>query len=695
MPLFINTNVSSINAQRQMVKAGAEMDKAMTRLSSGMRINSAKDDAAGLAISNRQTSQIRGLDQAVRNANDGVSLIQTAEGALGESTNILQRMRELAVQSSNGIYSDADRSTLDAEVKQLTKELDRIAKATSFNGQNILDGSVKKVELQVGTEAGQTIDLKLQAVDAKTLGMGSLTSDLMGDEITATFDSQISLTNGDLLINGQSVIKDTDFVGSTDTVEDLLNKINENVTGVTASMVVELNASGVGTGVVAGSGLTITLTQLNGTSSTLVYTVTDTKNLQEFADKVNSVSGGAISATIDDEGKLRLMAKDAQTLAISGAGNTGLGDTSDRGRIVLTSDNGDPITIERGATGTLDKLDRLGFREIREAGTLEGAALVNDDSGAHEALAVGELTINGVVIDETDTDTLQGKIDNINKVSDQTGVIAKASSNITLDFTGYLASMAATTDQLSLNGVTYDLNLSISATNTDIATAINSFKEESGVTARVTGRNIVLESDRGAITINAATSAAGVSLIGSVSGLQNIQQSMVDSLGAFVQSTTTIATSGTLTYQAGARLKLESTNGNPISIELSNDADAARLGLKETNNLSGGSFGQSISSISIDTAANASKALKVIDNALNTVNDIRSNLGAVNNRLDFTVSNLMNVSENTSAARSRITDADFAAESANLSRSQVLAQASQAMLAQANAKPQQVLSLLR
>ncbi len=695
MPLFINTNVSSINAQRQMVKAGAEMDKAMTRLSSGMRINSAKDDAAGLAISNRQTSQIRGLDQAVRNANDGVSLIQTAEGALGESTNILQRMRELAVQSSNGIYSDADRSTLDAEVKQLTKELDRIAKATSFNGQNILDGSVKKVELQVGTEAGQTIDLKLQAVDAKTLGMGSLTSDLMGDEITATFDSQISLTNGDLLINGQSVIKDTDFVGSTDTVEDLLNKINENVTGVTASMVVELNASGVGTGVVAGSGLTITLTQLNGTSSTLVYTVTDTKNLQEFADKVNSVSGGAISATIDDEGKLRLMAKDAQTLAISGAGNTGLGDTSDRGRIVLTSDNGDPITIERGATGTLDKLDRLGFREIREAGTLEGAALVNDDSGAHEALAVGELTINGVVIDETDTDTLQGKIDNINKVSDQTGVIAKASSNITLDFTGYLASMAATTDQLSLNGVTYDLNLSISATNTDIATAINSFKEESGVTARVTGRNIVLESDRGAITINAATSAAGVSLIGSVSGLQNIQQSMVDSLGAFVQSTTTIATSGTLTYQAGARLKLESTNGNPISIELSNDADAARLGLKETNNLSGGSFGQSISSISIDTAANASKALKVIDNALNTVNDIRSNLGAVNNRLDFTVSNLMNVSENTAAARSRITDADFAAESANLSRSQVLAQASQAMLAQANAKPQQVLSLLR
>ncbi|RZL08900.1 MAG: hypothetical protein EOO89_22145 [Pedobacter sp.] len=303
--------------------------------------------------------------------------------------------------------------------------------------------------------------------------------------------------------------------------ESLLNKINTNVNGVTASMVVELNASNVGTGVADSAGTTITLTKLNGATS--VFNVADTKNLQEFADKVNSVSGGAVSATIDDSGKLHLMAKDAQTLSVGAAGNTGIGDTSDRGRITLTSDNGDPITIERGATGTLDKLDRLGFREIRTAGTIEGAGIENNSNGAHEALDVGELTINGVVIDNTDTDTLQGKINNINKVSGETGVTAKAASNVTIDFTGYLASMAATSDQLSLNGVVYDLNLSISATNTDIAAAINTFKEESGVSARVTGRNIVLESDRGAITINAVTSGAGISLIGSTNGLQNMQ----------------------------------------------------------------------------------------------------------------------------------------------------------------------------
>ena len=126
MPLYINTNVSSLNSQRQLVKSGMEMDQAMERLSSGKRVNNAADDAAGLAIANRQTSQIMGLGQAIRNANDGVSLIQTAEGALDETTNILQRMRELAIQSANGIYSDTDRATLDAEVQQLKSELDRI-----------------------------------------------------------------------------------------------------------------------------------------------------------------------------------------------------------------------------------------------------------------------------------------------------------------------------------------------------------------------------------------------------------------------------------------------------------------------------------------------------------------------------------------------------------------------------------------
>src|SRR5690625_45454 len=183
MSLIINTNVASLNSQRQLMQSGSVLDQATERLSSGNRINSAKDDAAGLAIANRMTSQIRGLDQAIRNANDGVSLIQTAEGALEEVTNILQRIGELAVQSANEIYNDGDREFLQSEVAQLIEELDRISSSTSFNGQKLLDGTLGKVNLQVGSEANQTMTVEVGAMNAKTLG-GDALGDIVGSAMT-------------------------------------------------------------------------------------------------------------------------------------------------------------------------------------------------------------------------------------------------------------------------------------------------------------------------------------------------------------------------------------------------------------------------------------------------------------------------------------------------------------------------------
>jgi flagellin len=153
MGLVINTNVMSLNAQRNLGKSQSALSKSMQRLSSGMRINSAKDDAAGLAISDRMTSQIRGLNQAVRNANDGISLAQTAEGAMQEATNILQRMRELAVQSANDSNTSADRASLQKEVSQLQNELNRIAETSEFNNQKLLDGSFTSSLFQVGANS--------------------------------------------------------------------------------------------------------------------------------------------------------------------------------------------------------------------------------------------------------------------------------------------------------------------------------------------------------------------------------------------------------------------------------------------------------------------------------------------------------------------------------------------------------------
>jgi len=172
MALTVNTNVASLNAQRNLGTSQSALNKSMQRLSSGLRINSAKDDAAGLAISDRMTAQIRGLNQASRNANDGISLAQTAEGALQESTNILQRMRELAVQSANDTNSASDRASLNEEVVQLKAELDRIAETTEFNGRNILDGTMSNAVFQVGANAGanQTISFGITSAAAADLG---------------------------------------------------------------------------------------------------------------------------------------------------------------------------------------------------------------------------------------------------------------------------------------------------------------------------------------------------------------------------------------------------------------------------------------------------------------------------------------------------------------------------------------------
>ena len=174
MALVINSNIGSLNAQRNLNSTSKGMNTAMQRLSSGLRINSAKDDAAGLAISDRMTAQIRGLNQAARNANDGISLAQTAEGALSETTNILQRMRELSVQSANATNSSSDRTSLDAEFKQLISEIDRIATDTTFNNTKLLDGSFTSQAFQVGANSGQTISVSVAGATASTLGVGSL-----------------------------------------------------------------------------------------------------------------------------------------------------------------------------------------------------------------------------------------------------------------------------------------------------------------------------------------------------------------------------------------------------------------------------------------------------------------------------------------------------------------------------------------
>jgi flagellin len=235
MPQVINTNVMSLNAQRNLSTSGSSLATSLQRLSSGLRINSAKDDAAGLAISERFTTQIRGLNQAARNANDGISLAQTAEGAYGEIANNLQRIRELAVQSANATNSTTDRTVIQSEVSQLLQEIDRVANQTSFNGVKLLDGSFTSAVFQVGANANETVSIS-SLQDANIAALASVTAASGQSSAVTAIDTLTATAAGALVINGVDII--TGAAGtSQQRVGQVVDAINNNsqTTGVSAA----------------------------------------------------------------------------------------------------------------------------------------------------------------------------------------------------------------------------------------------------------------------------------------------------------------------------------------------------------------------------------------------------------------------------------------------------------------------------
>jgi flagellin len=589
MALVINSNIMSLNAQNQVTKSQNELNTAMERLASGKRVNSAADDAAGLAIASRMTSQIRGLDMAVRNANDGQALIQTAEGALDETTNILQRIRELSVQSANGTYDSGNRQTMNAEVKQLQEELTRIADTTSFNGQKLLDGSLGELVLQVGSEANQTITAQIGKLDAKGLG-GEAAGDVVGADPGAALIAGLKALTGtgsNMLINNQNVGNLTTAAN----LQEALNTINGNISGVEVSAFTELTAANEGTGIIRGSDrLRIDLVGPGAENNTLE--ITDTGSMEELVAKINEQGAGMISASLDENNRLSLV-----------------------------STTGAQITVDG------DNTPEAGNGNIA-AGFSVGAAA---DVTGYAQLA---FTITDPNVSNVDITFEATTIAAANTLAENVGVQQRSGSDITGSIVGASTAARLAEGELVINGV-----------------AIG-----------------------GAEGTGTGTVAANVAAINAVSADTGVVASL-NTDGAIV---------------------LNSVSGTEISISQGNVPNAdikTNVGLLETNNAN--SVGNSVADIDITSAAGAQKAIGIVDKALEQVNSVRGDLGAISNRLDSTMNNLSNISENQAAARSRIEDADFARESANLSRAQVLQQAGTAMLAQANAAPQQVLTLLR
>ena len=522
MALTINTNVASLNAQRNLGKSQGALNKSMQRLSSGLRINSAKDDAAGLAISDRMTAQIRGLNQASRNANDGISLAQTAEGALQESTNILQRMRELAVQSANDTNSSSDRSSLQAEVTQLISEMDRIATTTQFNGKNLLDGTLNNASFHVGANANQTISVSIDS--ARTTALGSVVNDAgaTSQTITPTTATNVTPTTttydgviGTASSGGNIQINGTDIVAST-------SYGNDSTHGVTGGSAYALTQA-------------INASNVNGVTATA-------SNTQVFA----NVSGNFLNTTIDSA--------DGDSLAYS------------------LSINGESVYSNSFASD---------------------ASVTVDDMVA-----------------------------NINDKSSDTGVIATKNGNGDLELS-------------AADG--RDIIVSESTTNT--AGAGNTNGADNGYTS-VFSANTAADTD----------AAYGATFRGQV------------------------------TLQSSSNVNLN-TGGNLLGFGADTVLEV------DTNS--------SISNVDVSTQEGANNAILAVDAALSSIDSNRGDLGAVQNRFESTIANLQNVSENLSAARSRILDADIAGETSNMTKQNILQQAGVSILAQANQAPQLALSLLK
>jgi len=362
MASTINTNINSLTAQRNLGASANSLSTSIQRLSSGLRINSAKDDAAGLAISERFTSQIRGLNQAVRNANDGISLAQTAEGALKASGDILQRVRELAVQSANASNSAGDRQALQAEVGQLVAELDRISKTTEFNGTKLLDGSFGTAQFQVGANANQTI----------VAATGNLRTNVYGNNQVAASGTLAGtgawgangVTAGTLAVNGYVGGKDV-TVASNATATAIADSVNavKSDTGVTAIARTELSLS-----FAAAGAYTVTLQSDNSTAQSLSFNISATNTADGLA--------AAVSAINDQSSKTGV------TASLN----------SDSTKILLTNATGNDILLadtvtQNAGTVAVQKLDGAGA-------TVGGTATLTADTGADNALVSGYVTFD-------------------------------------------------------------------------------------------------------------------------------------------------------------------------------------------------------------------------------------------------------------------------------------------------------------
>lgn len=680
MSSVINTNVKAQYAQNALSVNNRNMAISMQQLSTGKRINSAKDDAAGLAIASRMTADLKGMTMAIKNANDGISMMQTAEGALGEVTNMLLRMRELSVQSSTGSLTASNRVALQKELDQLIKEIDNVSKTTNFNGIKLLDGTAKGVAIQTGVKEKDQIAVTIDAASSKVLGLqgfkveGQLTSGRVG--------AGAAIDASDVLINGKNAFSANLTAPTSNIASALASAINTNVGEhrVTAKAFNVLKGSAPTTSVFAAGDLTINTASVGAAS-----------NIEELVSNINRDVAGVV-AVLGNDGTIELSNTTGKGIIIGGtaanaakAGFVGGGVTYN-GYLTLNSMDGNDIKIfaknaangyGSSAAGTVGDVKAMGFNESSDGQSFSGGAV---DTNAISLTT--DLRINGVLVGKSDNSSALSKAAAINKISGTTGVTASAKTEVKV--TTAVASIAGASGVL-INGKTLDFSAQTQISG--VVSVINA-GNVNGVTASTdVDGNLLLTSQGGAdITVEDAS--------GFITDIASTYEPSATAIGA-VTTATAGATAGGETIKG--RITLSSASGAEIRVESQSAVAADRTAALALIGMSsqGGSSTMVGGELSIRTQEAAGRAITAIDKAIDNVALSRANLGAFQNRLTASVDNLNTTSTNLSESRSRIADADYASVTTELARQQIIQQAATAMLAQANQQPQTVLALLQ
>ena len=667
-------NVGALNAQNGLTDSRSDMNTAMNRLSTGLRINSAADDAAGSAIASKMEAQTRSLAVAIRNTNDAISLTQTAEGALGEVENILQRMRELTVQAGNSTLNSSDRAQIQAEVDELSAEIDSIASKTNFNNVKLLDGTNATVSFQTGINSDGTVSVALENANSSALGLSGSIGGITRLTSERLENGDLSDTAADdIKINGQSWSADdagAAYTSSSTAAAGLKLLINNNtsVHGAFATAFNSVTSAAKGGEFTMSEGFTINSNEIDVVNS-----------MEELVVEINQNASG-VQAVLNGDNTITLHNDDGSDIAIEdtqGAADVGFTAGTYTGMISIANVDGSALTIEVandengyvGGSGVDADLERLGFNETR-AGVITGNTVTDADLEVTDGVK-----INGVLIEATSVSSAAAKAAAINASTDQHGVVATARTELALDLAIDATNMGDN-NEVKINGVTVDLSSADDVAA--IITAINGTAALAGsLTASTNSQGFLLLSNETGATIRFEEDEDVTSFVTAGTDLS----------GATVAEASDVLTARgtiTLTSESGGFIKLEDgtdTAGDGLAV----------LGLQ------GSGVAEEVTGtgVNVATAANATAALTAVDAAIEKVGTFRASFGAYENRFDSAISNLTTYKSNLEAAQGRITDADFAAETSNLTKAQILQQAATSMLAQANASKQGLLALLQ